>query len=134
MPEDGDQPAKPPRTWRPMVGWTLGILAVLGLAWFVGAVAVPVWQVRRVIREPSTVGLEEDIQRLGGPDRAAPKLGRYLGMPDPLAERKPRAASLLGFCGRQAVPILVRATSRADREVRLKAFESLGKVAGSGLE
>ena len=29
-----DQPAKPPRTWRPMALWTAGILLVLGLASF----------------------------------------------------------------------------------------------------
>jgi hypothetical protein len=39
MPEATDQPAPPLRTWRPMVGWTLGILAALGLAWVVWSAA-----------------------------------------------------------------------------------------------
>jgi hypothetical protein len=38
MPEVTDQPAKPLRTWRPMVLWTAGILLALGSAWFATAV------------------------------------------------------------------------------------------------
>jgi hypothetical protein len=36
--EPADQPAKPLRTWRPMILWTAAILLALGLAWFVAAV------------------------------------------------------------------------------------------------
>jgi hypothetical protein len=49
MPEAAEQPAKPRRTWLPMTLWTAGILLALGLAWFVGAVVVPVWQVRSTV-------------------------------------------------------------------------------------
>jgi len=36
-----------------MAAWTAAILLALGLAWFVGAVVVPVWQVRKVLLEPA---------------------------------------------------------------------------------
>lgn len=41
MPEPAERSAKPVRTWRPMILWTAAILLALGLAWFVGAVALP---------------------------------------------------------------------------------------------
>ena len=40
MPDVAEQPAKPVRTWRPMALWSAGILLVLGLLWFIGAVVV----------------------------------------------------------------------------------------------
>ncbi len=37
-----------------IVGWTLALFAVLGLAWFIGAVAWPVWQVRTALERLSS--------------------------------------------------------------------------------
>ncbi|MBN2130871.1 MAG: hypothetical protein JW741_15320, partial [Sedimentisphaerales bacterium] len=49
MPDVGDRPPSPRRTWVPMTLWASSILLALGLAWFVGAVVVPVWRVRRCV-------------------------------------------------------------------------------------
>jgi hypothetical protein len=54
--EPSADPAPPLRTWRPMAAWTGAILLALGLAWFVGAVVVPVWQVRSGLK--SLVGVK----------------------------------------------------------------------------
>ena len=80
---------KPPRIWRPMIMWTAGILVVLGLAWFIGAVAVPYYQVRAVfkLRALDVDGFfyEEGVRVLGGPERALPKIRVYLRFPSKLA-------------------------------------------------
>jgi hypothetical protein len=77
------QPAGPPRTWRPVVLWTAGILLALGLAWFVGAVVVPVWRVRETLSGMSEgrLGVTEAIDRLGGPRLAAKLLTHYMRLP-----------------------------------------------------
>jgi hypothetical protein len=122
MPESADRRGKPPRTWRPMVLWTAGILLGLGLAWLI-AVAAQFWQTRRTIidiantlRNWDTVAkaeltnidvrlllVEGGVQRLGGPKAAARRLDRYLDMSDRLAPHKHIAAALLGKCGNSGV-------------------------------
>jgi len=76
---------KAPRTWRPMVGWTLGMLVVLGLAWFVGAVVVPVWKTRAVVvrcgPDYGSLGWESHlakaVKELGGHKAAPQRLRLY---------------------------------------------------------
>ena len=133
MPEPAEQPspAKPPRTWRPMVGWTLGILAALGLCWFVGAVLVPVWGVRAVLVSASDMTTEPGenvIESLGGSQDAARRLGLYLRLPGFLVPHRRLAASILGQCGHYACSELARCSEDQDCDVRREAVEALGRL------
>ena len=78
MPDVAEQPAKPIRTWRPMVLWIAGILLALGLAWFVGAVVVPVYQTHAVVHKLSIRQCNEAYacERLGRPEMAVATLLR----------------------------------------------------------
>jgi hypothetical protein len=79
-----EAPAKPGKNLRGAVLWTAGILLALALAWFVGAVAVPFFQVRAIVREfggiPSNVAAPY-IKRLGGPERAGARLALFVRLP-----------------------------------------------------
>jgi hypothetical protein len=150
MPEPADHPPRPLRTWRPMAAWTAGMLLALGLAWFVGAVAVPVWQVRREVltvrpRVPALgdippLCLHEAwdswqpgpaVDQLGGPDNAVSKLGLYLRLPNMIAPRKDRAAKALGSCAAdKSVPVLEGLLLERDVVVRQAAAEALKKIRG----
>jgi hypothetical protein len=117
--------------------WTTGILLVLGLAWFIGTVAVPFWQVRaevntyklrfRELPSPSAV------DRLGGPDRAIPKLALYLRLPERVAGDKWVVLHLLGHCNKDAVPLLLDAAHRDPRARPIVAF-CLGGMGGKARE
>ena len=125
MPETGDQPnpPKPVRTWRPMVAWTLGILAALGLAWVVGAVAVPLWQVRRAMLT------SDEIESLGGARAAARKLCLYIRMPEWLAPERKRAVYLLEKCNPDNVPEWIILLDDRDPSVRWLAADTLEEIA-----
>ncbi len=127
MTEPAGHPAPPPRTWRPMAAGTAGILLALGLAWFVGAVVVPVWKTRKVLGECDSSALtnEEAIVKLGGKEQALRRLSLYLDMPDWVAPRRHGAVVLLGKCGEQAVPVLKRSLKSKSPEVRLNAVFGL---------
>ncbi len=68
MPEVADPSAGRLRTWRPTVLWTAGILLALGLAWFIGAVAVPAWRARVAIAAycERQIPCSELLKRMGG--------------------------------------------------------------------
>jgi hypothetical protein len=138
MPETGDQPnpPKPVRTWRPMVAWTLGILAALGLAWFVGAVAVPVWTTKAIVTAYATQEIDEPtaIERLGGQEAAARRLALYLRMPKCWRHRPTiclptdeadEAAFLLFACGRPGALVVPRLLESRDAEI-LRAVSCWG--------
>ncbi len=135
MTETSAPPAPPLRTWRPMVAWTLGILAILGLAWFVGAVAVPVWQVRTIVKSweggryhPMYTGrfFTYEIAQLGGPASASRKLGIYLRTRIGSSANRLVATAILGECGDPAVPELQRLLGDEDACVRQAAAACLG--------
>jgi len=144
VPEAAEQvnEATPVRTWGPMILWTAGILAALGLAWPVGAVAVPVWRTRAIVREYNKMAdpvPEGAIRRLGGPDEAAQQLGVFIRMPDwftgrdsPVggagSEEKAFAVELLARCGRPAVRPLIRALKTGAPAVRLNAARALAVI------
>jgi hypothetical protein len=97
-------PAKHRRTWLPMALWTAGILLALGLAWFIGAVVVPVWRVRALLDdERNYFGIiEGGVAKLGGPERAARPLSIYMRLPEKLAPHKHTRANR--SCGQQSHP------------------------------
>jgi hypothetical protein len=147
------QTPKPPRTWRPMIGWTLGILAALGLAWFVGAVAVPVWRVRQSVPKAlvrcqpvRTVGADGEgyvefdfragrntVAALGGPREAGRQVSLFLSLPDWLSGANPEqlrglrltAALVLPECGRYGLPGARRLLRSDDESVLTLMLMSL---------
>mgnify|MGYP000889834816 FL=1 len=132
MPEPAEPASKPPRTWRPMVLWTAGILLALALAWFVGAVAVPLLKTRNCLEEHSGIkmGPQRAIDMLGGPQEAVRGLAIYYRAPKFLAPHRTEAIRLLGYCceeGRQvaALAVLRSALQSEDDDVRNCAAESL---------
>jgi hypothetical protein len=140
-------PAKPLRTWLPMAAWTAGILLALGIAWFVGAVVVPVWRTREVIWTNNvhsgsvhTPSLPGTMEELGGPEQAAGRLGMFIRMPKWFTEFDPHdmpgreyhdvdfAVTVLACCGRPAVRHLIWALRHPDPETRVSAMWSLGMI------
>jgi HEAT repeat protein len=136
-----------------MVAWTLGILAALGLAWVVGAVAVPVWGTSRAVDRchefyiantliedrilalfartlpdpqiETLDGAREEAASLGPPQVAAGRLSMYLRLPKRCAPHRQAAVLLLGECGEPAVPALVQHLEDGDFVVRLLALRAL---------
>jgi len=140
-----DQPAPPVRTWRPMALWTAALLLVLGLIWFVAAVAVPVWQTRKVVDDycrktfgntqpgtPPAPGYYEMqvIEVLGGRAQSARRIDLYLRLPAKSPAHVHSAVYLLGWCGRNAIPVLERILENRDPSVRIAAAEALKKIKG----
>ena len=124
-----------PRTWRPIALWSAAILLALGLAWFVGAVAVPVWQTRAAVKKHA---INSDfigaVRSLGGPEQAASKLRFYFLLPERWTESRWFAARLLGHCGPSAAPSLrrlLRAPESESTDVRIQALDSLNDLAPS---
>jgi len=113
-----------------MIFWSAAILAVLGLTWSIGAVVVPVWQVRVLMAElrgGSGPDEETAIRRLGGPAAAAWKLAFYRRLPLRIAPDKysPRIFEVLGKCGPAAIPPLIEAVREEHGPVRLSAIKAL---------
>jgi len=105
---------------------------VLGLAWFVGAVAVPVMRTRPAVERCTSYAVSnsppwrKEIEALGGPEQALHKLRLYVRVPSWAAPHRGCAASLLGYCGPRAVPTLIHLLSDDDPEVRARAARELG--------
>jgi hypothetical protein len=153
-------PAAPVRTWRPMVLWTAGILLLLGLVWFVGAVVVPVWQIRSwasvkfaehgdvdliaggmayadaVAEETDIISVdvwdlkEPMLRRLGGPEAAARKLTLYYRLPQWIAPHKCVAIRVLACCGEHALPTMVAALRDPDPRIRSTAITAITLIRG----
>ena len=120
---------QPPRTWRPMVAWTAGVLALLGVVWFVTSICV---SLRRAHYRAQTVATAEDgeelidgeeaIRQLGGKERAAQYLALYLRWPDRLSpyrgqKERHNAMAILSRCGVAGVPPLIRILTEEDAPV-----------------
>jgi len=131
--------AKPGLSRKAIIGWSVAMLAVLVLAWFVGAVVVPAWKTRRVV-EASTILLSsvrpmkrsDALRELGGPEEAAKRLSFYLRLPNWIADQKPTAVLLLGCCGEAGIEPLIRVARSNDRRLRcstIAVFRQLGPSA-----
>ena len=134
---------KPPRTWRPVVGWTLGILAALGLCWLVGTVAVPVWKANRSIEKCEGLQFSEkefalqvavEAGAVGGKEVLADYLGVALNVPPPACRSQTVAASMLAHCGEPAVPVLIKALTHRDHRVRNNAACALIEIGPDAVE
>ena len=110
---------------RGMVLWTALILLALGLAWFIGAVAVPVWQIRRIVAEARVLDPQAAVERLGGEAAAARKLAMYRRLPAWLAPyNQPFEVDLFGYCGQAGAPHLIDIIRREAGETRLCALKA----------
>jgi hypothetical protein len=97
-----------------MAAWTAGILLVLGLVWFVGAVVVPLVRVHRAAHwnmhyspRDSDVGVYQVVafyqvrfqaQELGDPSQSARIMALYLRLPKYVASRHERVSMMLDAC------------------------------------
>ena len=138
--------AKPPATWRPLILWIAGIVLALALAWFIGAVVIPAYQVHSTIRDlhgtlyrrPTSEPLNADplLKVLGGPERAAWKLSIYLRLPKrlicrtrpPPEDERAIAIELLVACGKPGVGPLIRELKHPEPYIRMLAASALGRI------
>jgi HEAT repeat protein len=123
VPELADQPAKSHRTWRPMALWSAAILLVLGLAWLVGAVVVPYFQVRALLRSGSC-----DTTSLGQPHEAARKVGVYLAFSRLSGEDyryRFSACPMLRDLDEEGAKVLMATLKDSDARVRSEAATEL---------
>jgi hypothetical protein len=141
----------PVRLWRPMVLWTAGILLALGLTWSVGAVLVPILQVRAAIKECAAEGVifyhgsrptfscdpskaAPTILRLGGDESAARKLAFYVQLPSWLNGRSQgddsfeKSFAMLSRCGGPGLEVLMRLARSQDLDIRLSALYALADM------
>lgn len=99
---------KPGPSRKAIVGWGVGMFLVLGLAWFVGGVVVPVRRTADVLRERDaarSITREQTaafLDRLGGPGPARKRLELYLRLPPGVARHRRQAVLLLRDCGLSA--------------------------------
>jgi hypothetical protein len=101
MPKADDPPAPPLRTWRPIVLWSALILVAAGLLTASAYLLPPYAAVRREVDVHIILENQapQAIERLGGPEEGARKLGIYLRLPERMPGRTRNATYLLGFCG-----------------------------------
>ena len=130
--------APPLRTWRPMILWSAAILVALGLIWFATAVVVmPYLQVRAELsrRQLNNLSPHDSIDRLGGSEEAARKLGLYLRMPDALAGDSGSALDLLKYCRRspRAAATMIHLARHGSPTMRASATLSLVNLEEKGL-
>jgi hypothetical protein len=146
-PEKQDAPKPPDKTRRAAVIATVGTVAILGVAYFIAAVVVPVWQARQVVDEfhllyytRSALGAtipgryadrKKEIAELGGPRQAARKLRLYLSLPRSIAPHRRAVVDLLSHCGPSAIPALRKVLNDPDESVRQAARDALKKIRGS---
>ena len=115
MTDEQLEAGKPGPSRKAIIGWTAAMLAALGLCWFIGAVVVPVWKVRRVVlKHYDGYYPSKGIEELGGSKRAAQRLALYLRAPKVLTARRGFAAVMLARCGEEAFPYLEAITWDAD--------------------
>lgn len=118
--------------------WSAVILLVLGLTWFSTAAVVPFIETRAVLVERVKINLcsddEQYVKRLGGPERAFPKLRLMLRLPQWMVPKRSATAYLMRLCGRRAVPLLAEALSDEDPEVRRSAANALRDMQPSATE
>ncbi len=140
---------KPPRTLRPMLAWTAGIMVALALAGTVGGLLiVPFLQARDALWARTASGSFQDsdvtIERLGGPAAAARKLSLLVKMPawmyirgrgslsksQEAAALRKQAIPLLAACGRPGAIELAGLLGHRDAATRRSAAAALTLAGG----
>jgi HEAT repeat protein len=107
------------------------------LAWFVVGVVAPFIRMQLVIRDFDMHRIDgpKAVELLGGPERAAQRLGRCFRMPEPPQYDYEATARLLAHCGKPAVPALVGVAETSDNPFkRLYALCALGHIGSQAAE
>ena len=129
---------KPGRSRKIYVLWSiaLGVQLLLGL--FCWKVVVPLARIEAVLGKASACSMcyayhdsEQIVQKLGGPDKAVPRIMLYLRTDRIAFWRKDTGIGvilLLADCGRQAVPALVSLAGDEDLGTRFGAAKALNKM------
>ncbi len=115
-----EPPAEEKRSKRIYVYWGVAFALLLAVGLFSWFVVRPVLEVRRWLpgaQVPDSSAALDEIDKLGGPERAAAKLSLYLRVAARSSEEKWVICHHLGFCGRRATPTLVRALRDEDARV-----------------
>jgi hypothetical protein len=117
------------------------MLAALGAAWFVGAVAWPIWHTRAVVRavaadtggalslaaEGTILGVG-GVWKLGGPETAARRLAAYVRLPTWLAAESGCALMMLRACGKPGNTQLLKLLGGGDPALSRQAALTLGWI------
>jgi len=133
MPETGEQPAKPVRTWRPMILWSAGIVLAMVLVWFVAAVVVPVWQVHAAVMDTQASSGQNITPMSGEPRQNAAKIRMYIRVTRPDGSREKAAYMLYIACAassgsRGDFGALLDGLADANPDIRLVSVDLLGKL------
>jgi HEAT repeat protein len=118
--------------------WGVALNLLLAATLFCWLVVVPVWRVSSAVESTVSVpysadryprrAMQQAVQSLGSPRRAADDLLRYLRLPQRWAPYRLRAVAMLGFCGDGAVPELLLLLDGSDHNVRAAAARALGET------
>jgi hypothetical protein len=118
--------------WRGLLGWAAALAVLVAVIAFFALAVKPVLDVHeavlRVQGNCTTEEFDAAVAGLGGPARAAGKLGLYCRAPRRAAPEREWAAWLLAHCGAKAVPHLLRLASDDDPDVRVAAMSGLGSL------
>lgn len=111
-------------------GAAFALLGLLGVfCWFF---VRPYLEVRAAVGrfDPSTAAKAKEVEAMGGPEKAAAKIGLYLRCPEMLAsDREKRwAFAILHECGKSAIPCVERLLSSRNASVRENAAEEVGQL------
>ena len=148
-PAPSPQSPKPGPSAKAVVLWSAGMLLVLGLCWFAGAVLVPTLRTRAVITRhmdlddgsslfltwslpydeygPFDFTAFDAVRDLGGGKQALGRLDSFARTPWPLttARHRLRAVQIMGHCGPGAETVLLEVLRREGPELRAAAVSSL---------
>jgi HEAT repeat protein len=112
----------------PAVLWALGIIVAL-VACLAVSLLVPVLQVRASVKRCAESHQPDvEVERLGGNQKAASKIGHYLKWPESIAPGKEQAVRFLGCCGDTAAWLLIECTRNEDPAIRRRSTRLLGEM------
>jgi len=132
-------PEKPKRSKRLYVYWGMALALLVTVGLFSWMVVVPVWRVKLAVERCQIAKLNADddvsalcrqeVQALGGPSCTARRFAIYLMLPRRWVPLNPMAVRMLGSCGIEAVPSLIKLLKSGETDdVRISAIACLGSL------
>jgi len=112
------------------VYWGIALTLLISTAAFCWLVVVPILEARTAVAGASNPRWNEEgtVRDLGGTVAAARKLSLYLRTPLPTPDERSYAVAVLGFCGRSAVPALIREMADQDEASRRGVMISIRRI------
>lgn len=130
---DSDPERSATSTTRTAVFAGVGVVVLFLIAFLFAAFVAPVLHTRKIVREYAehslTASNQDTLARLGGPNRAVPRLMAYLRLPGWAAPDRSHALTLLLCCGKPAGPGLIELMGDRDPGIRSGAgtwFQKMG--------